>query len=187
MRIGLDLDGVCYNFENAVRWHLIQNHGYTPESLPDPIGWNLEERWGMSRAEFRDFCDGGVDSDIIFTYGAPYPGVVEGLQRIAKAGHSIHVVTARGYGQPGRSAYNTERWLHVWGIPYATMTFSHDKTVVANDIMIDDKLENYDELETAGIPPVLMDQVWNQDTPGGKIRTRVHNMGEFADLILGTK
>lgn len=185
MRIGIDLDGVCYRFENAVRRHLMVNHGYTRESLPDPIGWNLEERWGMNRDQFRAFCDEGVDADIIFTYGAPYPKVIDGVQAIARAGHSIHVVTARGYGQPGASESATARWLDTWNIPFDTLTFAHDKTVARTDIMIDDKLENYDELEAAGTHAVLMDQKWNQDIPGGKTRNRVKDMLEFADLIQG--
>nr|WP_296763992.1 hypothetical protein [Rhodococcus sp. (in: high G+C Gram-positive bacteria)] len=181
-RIGLDMDGVVYNFENSVRTFLVDEWGYNPEELPAPIGWAIDEQWGMSREAFREACHEGVDAGVIFRDGDPYPGTAEGFALLREAGHTIHIVTARTYGKPGMAALNTQEWLDEHGLEYDTITYAHDKTVVATDYMIDDKVENYDDLLRAGTYPMLLNQNWNQDSAGVK-RGRVNTLPEFAYFV----
>jgi len=184
LRIGFDLDGVAYNFEDSVRRYLIKWHLYDAEELPNPTGWDFHQAWGFEREDFEAVCNDGVDSTIIFGTGDPYPGTAEAMHRIKDAGHSIHIVTARFFGSPGMAQRNTMQWLAEHDIPFDTVTFARDKTVVRTDYMIEDNLGNFDALQAAGTHAVLMDRPWNQDTPD-RSRSRVRDMQAFADHIVG--
>lgn len=182
-RVGIDLDGVCYNFENSVRQYLVDKRGHDAASLPDPIGWNIDEQWGMTRQQFKDHCHKGVNWGIIFGVGAPYPGTVEGFAQLRAAGHSIHIVTARSYGNPGMSALNTQEWLDDYGLEFDTITYSHDKTIVNVDVMIDDRAENLIDLRNAGMTAVAMDRPWNRNRTDLDGILRVQSLVEFATLV----
>ena len=182
MRIGLDLDGCLYNFEDSVRQYLA-GHGYPRELMPDPERWSFHEDWGLTLEAFKTTCNRGVNDGVIFNYGRPYDGVTESVQRIRDAGHTIHVITARFYGEPGVAQMLTVSWLARYSIPFDTITFSHDKTVVPTDFMIEDNIRNYDALEEAGTCAVLMDRAWNRGTPEDYRRLRAFDMPHFADMI----
>lgn len=184
LRIGVDLDGVCHNFEHGVREYLIDHHGYDAQDLPDPTEWHFHKAWGITREHFESICNDGVDAGYVFLKGVPYAGTVEGLWRLREAGHSIHIVTARFFGRPGNAQRNTMRWLTQHDVPFDTITFARDKTVVRTDYMIEDNIPNFDALQAAGTHAVLMDRPWNQDTPDRE-RSRVTDMLALADHIVG--
>lgn len=182
-RIGIDLDGVIYNFEESVRHYLVNWEGYSRDELPDPTGWHIDKQWGMTRKQFQMYCHLGVDIGVIFLHGGAIRAAREGVSALREQGHTIHICTARDYGQSGASASNTARWLAHESIYYDSLTFSHDKTIVAVDYMIDDRIENYDALVGAGVRAVLMDQPWNQDEEDQRGRVRASDMLDFANMV----
>ncbi|WP_179377833.1 hypothetical protein [Rhodococcus sp. ACS1] len=182
MKIGLDLDGCLYNFEDSLR-EFLRSEDYPEGLMTEPQRWSFHDDWGLSYEEFRDACNEGVDEGYVFSCGEPYEGVQEGVRRIKEMGHSIHIITARAYGSPGMAQLNTARWLAAYGIEYDTLTFSHDKTVVQTDVMLEDNIGNYEALEAAGTIAVLMDRPWNRGTPEDYRRTRVLSMDHFVELI----
>ena len=183
MKIGVDLDGVCYDFTASLRHYLVTHRGRDEATMLSHNSWDFFEDWGLTLDEFLTEFAAGVDAGVVFTHGGPYPGTVEALGRLASAGHSIHIITDRTVGSPGRSEAATVAWLKRHGVPYKSLTFCSDKTVLRTDYMIEDKLQNYDALEAAGCTAVLIDQPWNQ--VDGDTRRRVANLHEFADLVLG--
>lgn len=182
MRVGIDLDGVCYDFAASVREYLCHTIGtHAPEACADPQRWEFYEDWGLDLSAFIDAFHAGVDAGVVFTHGDPLPNVAEAFARIKSAGHTIHIVTDRAMGAPGASEAATVRWLDRHGLPFDSLTFSADKTVANVDVMVDDKLSNYDALDHAGVAVWLLKRPWNKTGWDG--RRTVLDLLHFAEVI----
>lgn len=182
MRVGIDLDGVCYDFAASVREYLCNTAGtHDPNACGDPERWEFYEDWGLDLPAFLDAFHAGVNAGVIFSHGGTYPNVTEAFTRIKTAGHSIHIVTDRAMGEPGKSEAATSAWLARHGLPFDSLTFSADKTVVNLDVMVDDKLSNYDALEAAGVRAYLLTRRWNQYDK--EPRRRVLDLLHFAEVV----
>lgn len=181
-RVGIDLDGVCYDFSASVREYLCNvAASHRAEDCQPPTRWEFYEDWGLDLDGFLNACHDGVDAGIVFSFGEPFPNVAEAFARIKAAGHTIHIVTDRSFGKNGASEAATRAWLDCHGLPFDSLTFSADKTVVRLDTMVDDKLANYDALEAAGVDVYLLTRPWNQHC--GKPRRRVLDLLHFAEVI----
>lgn len=155
--IGLDLDGCIYDFDLQMRLWLKQN-GYG--DLNPPTKWKCYEDWGMTfEVWFKEFED-SINSGFMFVEGEPIEGSLEVLTKLKEDGHQLHIVTHRVFGH--RSVHNTMDWIQRVGLPFDTLTFAKDKTIVRTDFFIEDRLENYFELRRAGVDAVVFDQPWNQ-------------------------
>jgi FMN phosphatase YigB (HAD superfamily) len=184
MRVGVDLDGVIYDFAMHVRRYLVDHEGHDAAALAHLESWDFWTVWGWDDERFARACDAAVDAGVLYATGEPNAGAVEALRRIADAGHTLHVVTARTAGTAASAAFvATQTWLDTYGVPYTSLTMSADKTVVPTDVFIDDSLPNYDALVAAGVRAYLLNQPWNAPFDDG--RRRVADVPEFADLILG--
>jgi len=180
LNIGVDLDGVCYDFGNAFRRFLVMKKGFDPLTLPTPTCWDFfREQWGISNDEYFKLYAEGVDAGIILWTGRPHPGCAEVISNLRKEGHKINIVTHRTVGKQAIPA--TVDWLQRNGIVYDTITFSADKTAVKNDLFIEDNIKNFIALEEAGVRSVLMDQAWNieHETP-----YRVYDWDDFYDFVI---
>lgn len=176
MRVGIDADGVMYDFAASWAHFLGIPH-------PNPQRWEFYEDdhcGGYTAAEFVNTCHAGVDAGVIFTHGDPYPNTREALQWIKAAGHTIHIVTDRSFGSPGASAAATIAWLRRHDLPFDHITFTADKTVANVDVMVDDKPENYHALEAAGVRAYLLTRAWNKHVPDAR---RVLDLLHFAEVI----
>lgn len=165
LHIGIDLDGVCYDFAKSLSEYLVESEGFDPDSLPEPTCWEFYEKdWGLTLDEFLTLFAKGVDAGYVFRVGDPHDDCVE-IMRTLHLDHSLHIVTHRTIGE--RGVQNTMEWLFEKQIPYDTITFSRDKTIVKTDLFIEDNVDNFLALEEAGVQAVLMDRPWNQhlDTP----------------------
>lgn len=182
MRVGIDLDGVCYDFAASVREYLCNTiRSHEADICAAPMRWEFYEDWGLDVNAFLSTCHDGVDAGIIFSHGEPYPNVTEAFKIIKGAGHTIHIVTDRSFGKNGASEAATRAWLDCHGLPFDSLTFSADKTVVRLDTMVDDKLANYDALVAAGVDAYLLTRPWNQHDPAP--RKRVLDLLHFAEVI----
>lgn len=178
-RIGLDLDGVLYDFAHSLRQYLV-DHGYgDPEDYPPTETWTFYEQWGMNLEEFKDFCDDGVRAGYIFNIGGPIES--PDLWRLRLAGHKIHVVTDRSFGNPGESQIATVRWLQRHGFPFDSITYTADKAGVRLDYLIDDKVENVEALLETGCKAYLRDQPWNRHATH---LPRLASVAEYIEEIL---
>lgn len=181
LRVGQDLDGVIYPFDVMVKEYL-RFTGVDVSTFGPAQHWHFYRDWGYSDAEFVDFCNQGVDAGFLFAVGDLFDDAADAWRRIKNAGNSIHVVTDRGFGAPGNSERNTRKCLADNGLEFDSITFTSDKTSVPVDVFIEDKLENYDALEAAGVPAFLITRPWNYQEDD---RRRVSGMAEFADIITG--
>ncbi len=180
-RVGIDLDGVCYNFSASVREYLTNTaRTHQPHTCTDPTRWEFYEDWGLNLDAFLDTCHAGVEAGVIFTHGEPYPNTAEAFHRIKSAGHSIHVITDRSFGSNGASEAATRAWLDRHGLPFDSLTFSPDKTIVRIDTMVDDKPSNYAALTAVGVDAYLLSRPWNQHVNDA---TRVRDLLHYAEMI----
>lgn len=175
-RVGVDLDGVCYDFSSSLRYYLWGWCRYDEATLPEPTRWEFYEDWGLTLDQFIEVCNEGVNAGVIFSHGDPFPGTKDALLALKAKGHTIHIVTDRSFGSNGRSEGATRAWLDRHKLPFDSITFSADKTIVNTDFFVDDKLQNYDALRAAGVEVYLYDRPWNQDI---EPRLRVPSLAAF--------
>lgn len=182
MRVGIDIDGVVYDFAASLREYLYQHHGWDEGSCTPPTRWEFYEDWGLDLPSFIQMCSDGVAAGFVFTHGSPYPGTHDAWHRIRADGHTIHVITDRNIGHHGASEKATRAWLDLHDLPFDSLTFTADKTVVKVDTMVDDKLANYLAMRDAGVRTWLLDRPWNQDHL--EHHQRVASLSEYATEVL---
>lgn len=182
MRIGVDLDGVCYSFHKGLLDYLETIEHDWKITHDEPADWHFYRKWGMSDEEFVRTCNAGVDAGVVFR-GNIHDGAADAIASIKAAGHTIHIITDRQFGSsPEASRRATREWLSEHNIEYDTLTFSADKTVVPTDMMVEDKIQNYDHLTEAGTLAFLINRPWNMPADDG--RYRINSIQDFADIVL---
>lgn len=179
---GVDLDGVNYPFGENYYASLVRTGEYAAEDLGPITDWYFYRGIGQSDEQFVANCHAFVDSGHLFATGDPYPDTIEHWARVIEAGHEIHVVTDRRFGTGLASLDGTVAWLDAVMLPYDSITISPDKTVINADAFIEDRLENYDDLDEAGINGWLINRAWNA-VPGDD-RRRVTSVAEFVAKAL---
>lgn len=179
LSIGVDLDGCNVMFQVGVNAYL-RMQGYT-DLRCDPSNYHFWEDWGWNTEQWEAFWKAGVEAEIIFN-NAPFRGAVEAINALYDAGHSIHVITYRGWpDRPGLAERVTENWLNERGYKYNSLTFSKDKTVIKTDVFVEDNLDNYQALTEAGTECYLITRPWNKEA---KVERRVRSIGEFSRRVL---
>lgn len=184
MIVGLDSDGCIDNFGEGVRETLVaRGLGHLWKSgKTETSFWNFYEDWGWSFNQFKELVDWGVDNGYVFT-GHWRPHALESMNRIAATGAEVVIITDRAFGSdPQNSQRNTIEAFARAGIYYDQLVFSRDKTCVPVDMMVEDKLENYDNLVACSTPTWLINRPWNQ-VPGGDARNRINCICEYADAV----
>lgn len=171
--IGIDLDGVCYDFTNSLRHYLIEHEGASPNVLVggDHTDWEnatwefYKDCWGMTLDEFLWACDRGTDAGVVFLHGEPFEGAVETLNQFKEYGHRIHLITNRSFGT--RAHHNTSDWLTRHDVPFDSLVFTPHKWIFRPDIMLDDYEKNFNDFWEVGVPTILFRRPWNQhvETP----------------------
>lgn len=180
--IGIDLDGVMYDFAGSVRNYLVEKHDFDAAGLPDPECWDFFiTQWGFTADTFRDYVNQGVDEGSIFRWGQVPNAAWQVMHALHNMGHRTHIVTARDYGSPGAAEEATKYWLRNNNIRHTSLTFSQDKTAVPVDVFVDDNVDNYLALEAAGHNPWLYNRPWNQHLEGAQ---RVYGWNQFMDVII---
>lgn len=184
MRVGLDSDGCIDTFGDGVHdtlkvWGLghLWKSGKTPHAI-----WNFYEEWGWTFEQFKELVDWGVDHGYIFS-GHWRPGAIEAVGRIASLGHEIIIITDRSWGSdPRNSERNTIEAFSRAGIEYDELHFTAEKTSVPVDMMVEDRLDNYDALVANGTPTWLINRPWNH-VEGGDGRNRICCITCYADAV----
>jgi len=182
LRVGVDLDGVGFNFHSSFLRYLdsISNGPYLNRGYCGD--WHFYRKWGITDGEFVIYCNDAADKGLLFTGGVKR-GFVNAMRRIKNTGSEIHIITDRNFGStPEVSRELTRKWLKKYSIPYDTLTFSADKTIVPTDMFVEDKLQNYDDLVLAGTKAYLINRPWNNDLQYGRAdgRNRIPSIEHFA-------
>lgn len=180
LRIGVDLDGVVYDFAGVLREYVL-TRDLVPvrKAFPTVRAWDLHKEWGLTRAEFDSICQDAIKDNWLFRVGRPVSGALDTLYQLHWT-CGIHIVTARDFGLMDLVQEATRLWLRDHGIYFDSLTFSADKTVVPVDIFIEDNVENYLALDAEGHFPVLFNQPWNEHLLTAR---RVWGWNQFRDMV----
>jgi 5'-nucleotidase len=166
--LGVDLDGVCGDYEDALRRSVARRLGRAPSSLPPQTRMDAYAEWGLTFQEFQDAHRQAVVEDRIFRTMEPLPGVSEALWALSDAGIWIRIITARLLfnGIHEASAADTAFWLDANRIPYRDLCFISDKPDVGADLYVDDSPSNVIALREAGRATIVFDQPYNRHLSG---------------------
>ncbi len=182
MRIAVDIDDVLYPWYDRAHEACLAA-GLIPPGTPPPTSWQVHEDYQVSLEAWVNALEKPTLDGSLYD-GAPYPGVLRSLERLVEAGHSIHLITARGWLAHGKVIKgHTIRWLEAWEVPYSSLTFAQDKTILMADVFIDDSPRNIDALIAAKRAVRIVSRPWNADREDLD-RLRVLSFNDFADHVL---
>lgn len=170
MKIGVDLDGPLYPFEYCL-WDWCIKQGIREGAIPQTTTWNFFEEpgWDADLEWYKKITAEASEAGHLFYSQDPHPGAVEGMYKLREHGHTLHIMTYRIF--PG-AVNNTDRWLAKHNVPFDSLSFTKDKTLIPVDVMIEDNVDNAAALEDAGTIPVIVDRNWNQNWDGPRVGDR---------------
>jgi len=182
-RVGIDLDGVVYDFVGQYRRFLhdrkgeatmpIENCTQCHIDYPEPTCWEFYKDWGLDGATFTKHL---ATYDEIFAKGQPYPSAITQLERLTGAGHSLVFITDRSINP--RATEITAAWLFNHLGSKWELHITADKASVPVDYFIDDKPENLESMPF-DTDVYLCDRPWNKDSGYERV-----TLSEFVDEVL---
>ena len=165
--LGVDLDGVCGEYTEALRPVVAAHQGRSVDELPEPTTWDFAD-WGLDRASFEHLHRTAVLEHRIFRTMPVVAGAAEVLWRLSDAGVWIRVITHRLAVNWGHAlaVSDTVEWLDEHAIPYRDLCFLGAKPQVEADLYLDDAPHNVEALRAQGNAVVVFDAPYNQQVPG---------------------
>jgi len=162
-RVGFDMDGVLYDFEDALRDYMTEQGYLNP--MPVATQWQFGEQWGLTDLEFKAWCEEALLEGNLFDRDKQFPGAIEQLQRVRDAGHEIILITARNFGHMNTVKRQTIDWLERYGVPYDELHFlpGRRKAEVQVDYFIDDNVDNFKRMNAAAVRSFLCTRPYNED------------------------
>lgn len=177
LRVGVDIDDVLFPWYDTAH-RICEAAGIT--NGVQPTSWAPYAQYGCTDQDWFDALEAATLAGTLYA-GDPIPGTVAALQQIADAGHSIHLVTARGFFKHGHLIREaTILWLGEHQVPHHSLTFSKDKTLIRADIFIDDSAANVLDLHAAGVDTWMVNRPHNSTYEHDQ---RVDHIQEFADML----
>jgi 5'(3')-deoxyribonucleotidase len=168
MKIGLDLDGVCYRYESTARYMIrrrMQERGLavTPELYEVSRYWDWIKAYA-SKDDWKWLWSGAIEEGV-YRYGHVVEGAIEGAQAISRLGDTT-IITAR----PKGAIHDTMAWLELMfnRVPLAGVVIQSDgqkKSEVPDiDVYIDDAKHNLEDLlDNTDAMVIQFVQPWNED------------------------
>jgi 5'-nucleotidase len=137
--LGVDLDGVCADYTEALREVVATERGIHPGELPEPRTWDFAE-WGLDRAGFERVHRRAVTHHRIFRTMPVVEGAAEALWRLSDAGIWIRIITHRLAVNWGHAiaVSDTVEWLDTHAIPYRDLCFLGAKPQVEAHLYVDE-------------------------------------------------
>lgn len=181
--IGVDLDGVCGKYYDALRRHVARENNIPEHEIeniyPDPTTYDMIE-WPDFEQNFIKYHTDAVE-DGIFMNMEPIEGASDTLWALSEAGYHLRIITSRfvRHGQNAQVISDTAYWLDKNSIPYRDIMFVKDKPDVYADVYIDDSPENIMRLEAAGRRVIIFDAPYNRNLVG----YRAMNWREVQSLV----
>lgn len=184
--LGVDLDGVCADYESALRAAYATRHGIDPATLPPQTTMDAYAEWGLSPEEYREEHRAAVVDAGLFRVMDPLPGVSAALWSLSNAGVWIRIITHRLFfnGIHEVVAADTANWLDEHDIPYRDLCFIGAKPDVGADLYIDDAPHNVTALRTAGREVIVFDQPYNRHLSGPRAVTWDDVVQHVTDVLV---
>jgi len=181
MRIAIDIDG-CVRDIHSKLIQVYKREMDMSEHWCDPpekwfeyeiskhfsIGDGIYDFWFRSHAEE------------IYLHALPFPGT-DLIADLFSYGHDLIVLTDQP--NPATARYTLE-WIYEY-LPAKEIHFTSNKHLVNCDIYLDDAPHHLKDFKKHGLDYVIMSRRWNIDAPGINGATRISNLYDFKELILG--
>ena len=178
--LGVDLDGVCADYNLGFREIVAADRGVEPESLTMPTQWGFES-WGLDEGEYLRLHKLAVTEKRLLRHLPAVEGCADALWRLSDLGAWIRIITHRLYTNWGHAAAvsDTVAWLDEHRIPYRDICFLGAKPQVEADAYIDDAPHNIEALRRAGNTVIIFDQPYNRELDG----LRARNWKDVEELV----
>jgi 5'-nucleotidase len=178
--LGVDLDGVCGDYSNALRAVLAERRGIPLADLPRQVTWDFDE-WDLGTDEFHEVHKEAVLEHRIFRSMPLIEGAADALWRLSDAGVWIRIITHRLYVNWGHAVAvaDTVTWLDSVGIPYRDLCFLGAKPQVEAACYVDDAPHNITALRESGAYVLIFDQPYNRHLDG----PRAGSWAEVEELV----
>src|ERR1035438_1865565 len=113
--LGVDLDGVCADYDSVFRQVVAREIGVDPASIGEQTTWNFADSgWPIRDLEhFQELHRLGVTAHRMFSTAPAIPGASDALWRLSDAGVYIRLITHRLYVSWDHAEVisDTVRWL----------------------------------------------------------------------------
>ena len=154
--LGLDLDGTCADFYGRMREIAAVYTKQALADLPTDVEWSLSN-WGIGEDDYENFHRYAVVEHQLFETMPPLPGAPEALDRLAKEGIRIRIITHRLIlsSLHEMTVLQSVRWLDAHHIPYWDLCFMREKDDVNADLYVEDAPHNVLRLQEAGADVVV--------------------------------
>lgn len=163
MRLNIDIDGVIRNIiPNLIQTYKEQYDIYSKLKEEDIKTHDVTVEMPLIK-DVKEYLL--YNAEYIFELSKPYPGALEFLDQLKSQRHTIQIVT----NQIPPTEINTMKWLNEYSVPYDSLHFARDKTVVKGEILFDDKIKNLEACVNETIP-IVMDRPWNQKFKGLRVK-----------------
>ena len=190
LRILLDCDGVLADFVRAYLWHVNKIHARripTAYSPDDVTQWDIASALSLSK-ETEDEASAIMGRPGECLKISAYLGSSEGVRMLQELG-DVHIVTTP-FPPSETWTSQREKWLAVhYGIPRSRVCHAYDKTIVAGDVLIDDKTSTLVAWKRAhpGGVAILWDRPWNRgDAWSGMRATSWQEVADGIKYLGGT-
>jgi len=185
LKIGIDVDGVVYDFVSAFRGLAQQTFGKDfPTTSSD---WDFSN-WGFTADEYKHLWTRVRGSlDWFLDNERPYSFAVESLSRLKN--HELYFITTRCPTQGESVLRQTQLQLNKLGVEFPTVVVRFDKGPVVKglslDFYIDDYVENLKRAEecSPNTKLFLVSQTYNNQLPVPDSWSRINSLKEFAERI----
>jgi 5'-nucleotidase len=171
--LGVDLDGVCADYEGALRQAVARQLDRDPSTLGPQTSMDAYVEWGLDATSFEEAHRRAVVEDRIFRTMRPVPDAPASLWRLSDQGVWIRIITNRLLfnGIHEASAADTAWWLDAHGLPYRDLCFIGDKPDVGADVYVDDSPDNVVRLRAVGRATIVFDQPYNRHLADPRARS----------------
>lgn len=168
--LGVDLDGVCFDFYGSIRPYAARWMGCPVEELSETFTYGFPQ-WGIDAHGGYPALHQYLLEQSFFAEIAPIDGSAEALRRLSDEQIRIRIITHRLFisGAHQQAVAQTVAWLDRFEIPYWDICFMKDKAAVGADLYIEDTEANVIALRGAGNLTVVFGNVTNVGFPGVRL------------------
>ena len=179
LRVGLDVDGVLFPWEETARQCIFNEYGI---SLPQSTHWD-DIKNAVSVSVWKWLWDETGGLKRAFSNGLPFPdcwGAVVKMSMMA----DIVIITST----PRGALWDRLAWLERWDFPVHEIhvTMQKKSTVPRCDVYIDDASHNIEDLrQIKDSTVILWDRPWNQEVEVGGNVVRCKDWDSVINIVKG--
>ncbi len=177
-RVLIDLDGVVRDFVGSLI--RVYKRVYPDHDILPVNSRRLENFFPVGQ-EIYQFMAPGYIEEIVENADA-YPGAVEALQRW-ESEFDIVIVTA----QPEFSRAGTFIWIGRHKVPTNEVHISYYKSEIEGFALLDDFVDNLEEFAATGRLAVCLDQPWNQQWKGPRVKSVQEFFERVQEVLMNQK